>query len=281
MRVDTTMADRGVGEMAVVETLPEVVVDLFGLLTRLGDPVTLLLVVAAGYLLADNLGLSSTRMATALALAIGGFATTLALKHAFALPRPPGAGTDGYGFPSGHALGATVVYGGLAALFDDRRLSAAAAGLIVVVAASRVVIGVHYLADVVVGVAVGLGYVAAGLRVGPGYAPDRVTAAETGRTFALAAVVGLAALAAAVVTDTVVAAAATAGGWIGWRVAADRITDATPSTRRLVASLAFIPGVVAVALLVLDGGVTLPVAGGLTGGVVALVLAIPGFVAGE
>jgi hypothetical protein len=269
-------ADRDLGEMAVVETLPATLVDLFGLLTRLGDPVTLLLVVVTGYLLADYLGVSSTRMATALALALGGFAATLALKHAFALPRPPGAGTDGYGFPSGHALGATVVYGGLAALFDDRRLSAAAAGLVVVVATSRVVIGVHYLADVVVGVAVGLGYVAAGLGVGPGRSPERVTAAETGRTFALAVAVGLVALAAAVVTDTVVAAAATAGGWIGWRVAGDRVVAAAGSTRRLVASFALLPGVVVVALFVLDGGVTLPVAGGLAGGTVALLLAIPG-----
>jgi hypothetical protein len=276
MRAGSLPANRGVGETAVVETLPEAVVDLFALLTRLGDPVTLLLVVAAGYLLADHLGVSSARMATALGLALGGFAATLALKHAFTLPRPPGAGTDGYGFPSGHALGATVVYGGLAALFDDRRLSAVAGSLIVVVAASRVVIGVHYLVDVVVGVAVGLGYVAAGLRVGPGRSPERVTAAETGRAFALAVVVGLVALAAAVVTDTVVAAAAAAGGWIGWRAAADRATDATPSTRRLVASLALIPGVVVVALLVINGGVTPLAAGGLAGGVVALVLAIPG-----
>ncbi|WP_251328828.1 phosphatase PAP2 family protein [Haloplanus pelagicus] len=276
MRAGSMTADRDLGEMAVVETLPATLVDLFGLLTRLGDPVTLLLVVVTGYLLADYLGVSSTRMATALALALGGFAATLALKHAFALPRPPGAGTDGYGFPSGHALGATVVYGGLAALFDDRRLSAAAAGLVVVVATSRVVIGVHYLADVVVGVAVGLGYVAAGLGVGPGRSPERVTAAETGRTFALAVAVGLVALAAAVVTDTVVAAAATAGGWIGWRVAGDRVVAAAGSTRRLVASFALLPGVVVVALFVLDGGVTLPVAGGLAGGTVALLLAIPG-----
>lgn len=276
MHTDSTLADRGVGETAVVETVPGAVVDLFGLLTRLGDPVTLLLVVVAGYLLADHFGLSSTRMATALAIALGGFAATLALKHTFALPRPPGAGTDGYGFPSGHALGATVVYGGLAALFDDRRLSAAAAGLVVVVAASRVVIGVHYLVDVVVGVAVGVGYLAAALRLGPGRSPAAVTADETGRTFALAAVVGLAALATAVVTDTVVAAAATAGGWLGWRMAADRVTAATPSTRRLVTSLAVLPGIVVVALLVLDGGVTLPVAGGLAGGIVALLLAVPG-----
>jgi hypothetical protein len=270
------VADRSVGEAGVVGTLPDAVLAAADLVTRLGDPLTLFVLVVAAYLLAARLGVATPRMAAALALALGAFTLTLALKHAFALPRPPGAGVDGYGFPSGHAIGATVVYGGIAALFDDRRLSAVAAVLIVAVAASRVVIGVHYLVDVAAGVAVGVGYVAVGLRVGPGRSPERVTAPETGRTFALAVALGLAALATAVVTDTVVAAAAATGGWIGWRAAADHVTDAVPSTRRLVASLALIPGVAVAALLVLDGGVTPPVAGSLAGGVVALVIAIPG-----
>jgi hypothetical protein len=276
MRPDTAPADRGVGESAVVETLPESVVDLFGLLTGLGDPVTLLLVVAAAYLLAGHLGVPSARMAAALGVALGGFALTLALKHGLALPRPPGAAADGYGFPSGHALGATVVYGGLAALLDDRRLPAVAAGLVAVVAASRVVVGVHYLVDVVVGVALGVGYLAVALRLGPGLSPERVTAADVRRTFSLAVLVGLAALAVTVVTDTVVAVAAAVGGWLGWGVAGDRVVDARASTRRLAASLALLPGVGLVAVVVLDGGVTLPVAAALTGVVVALVLAIPG-----
>ena len=106
-----TVADRGVGETAVVETIPDAVVDLFRLLTYLGDPVTLLVVVAAGYLFADHLGLASTRMATVIGLAIGGLALTLALKGLFALPRPPGAAEMGYGFPSGHALGVAASLG--------------------------------------------------------------------------------------------------------------------------------------------------------------------------
>ncbi|MFB6102762.1 MAG: phosphatase PAP2 family protein [Haloplanus sp.] len=281
LRVDPMVADRGIGETAVVEAVPAALVDLFGLLTALGDPVTLLLVVAAGYLLADHLGVSRPRMATAFALALGAFALTLALKHAFALPRPPGAATDGYGFPSGHALGATVVYGGLAATFDgyghDRiRLPVVAGVLILVVALSRVVIGVHYLVDVVAGIAVGVGYLAAALRVGPGWLPDRVGAADASRVFALAVGVGLTALAVAVVRDTVVAVAAAAGGWIGWRLTADRIVAATGSTRQLVASLAVLP-VVAVAVgVVLDGPVSLPVAAGVASTLVALLLALPG-----
>jgi membrane-associated phospholipid phosphatase len=276
MRVASPVADRGVGETTVVETVPDAVVDLFGLLTYLGDPVTLLLIVAAGYLLADHLGVSTPRMAAAIGLAFGGVALTLALKYAFALPRPPGAGTDGFGFPSGHAIGATVVYGGLAGLLGDRRLTRAAAALIVVVAASRVVIGVHYLVDVLVGVAVGVAYLAVAFRLGPGWDADRVTADAAGRTFALAVGVGVAALAVTVVFDTVVALAGTAGGWLGWRFAAHRITGTTGSTRRLVASLVVLPTVVAVAGTVAEGALSLPLAALLAGGIVALLVAAPG-----
>jgi membrane-associated phospholipid phosphatase len=276
-----TVADRGVGETAAVETLPEAVVGLFHLLTYLGDPVTLLLIVAAGYLLADRLGVPSTRMAAAIGLALGGFALTLALKYGFALPRPPDAGTDGFGFPSGHAIGATVVYGGLAGLLlpHDRRVTRVAAALVVVVAASRVIIGVHYLVDVVVGVAVGAGYLVAAFRLGPGWAAEDVSPAAVGRTFALAFGLGLAAVAVTVVVDTVVAVAAAAGGWIGWRLAADRVVDTAGTTRQLVASVVVLPAVGVVAATVVEGGVSLLVAAALAGGLVALVLAIPGLAA--
>ncbi|SEA21935.1 PAP2 superfamily protein [Haloplanus vescus] len=273
-------ADRGIGETSVVETAPDALVDLFGALTYLGDPVGLLVLVTAGYLLADHLDIGTPRMAAAIAIALGGFALTLALKHAFTLPRPPGAGTDGYGFPSGHAIGATVVYGGLVGLLSPRRIRSrhywGAAGVIALVAASRVVIGVHYLVDVFVGVGVGVAYLAVATRVGPGWTPDRVTSVAVQRTFALAVGVGLVALSIDVVLDTVIAVAAAAGGWLGWRLAGDRALEATGSTRRLVASLAFLPVVAITAGTVVEGGVSLPVAAALAGGVVALILALPG-----
>lgn len=275
-------ADRGVGEMAVVETLPSIVVDLFGLLTHLGDPVPLLAIVATGYLMADHLGVSAPRMATAIGLALGGVALTLALKHAFALPRPPGASTDGFGFPSGHATGATVVYGGLAGLLADRhrRLCHGAAVLIAIVAASRVVIGVHYLVDVVVGVAAGVGYLAVAFRLGPGWAPDRVTVDEAGRAFALAAGVAIVALGAAIVLDTVAVAAGSIGGWLGWRLAADRVVAATGSTSRLATSFVVVALIVAVGTVV-EGHVSLPLAAVLTGGVVTLLIVVPGLSSGS
>ena len=277
-RVAHTVADRGVGETAVVETAPDAVVDLFRVLTHLGDPVTLLVLVAAGYLLANHLGVSSTRMAAAMGLALGGFALTLALKYGFALPRPPGAGTDGFGFPSGHAIGATVVYGGLAGLLTphDRRVTRVAAVLVLVVAASRVLIGVHYLVDVVVGVAVGVGYLAVAFRVGPGWAPAEVSTGAVGRTFALAAGLGAAAVGGTVIVDTVVAVAAAAGGWVSWRLVADRVVESAGTTRQLVASVVVIPAVGVVGATVVGGDVSPLVAAGLAGGTVALVLAAPG-----
>ncbi len=277
-RADPSLAaDRGIGETAIAETAPDAVVDLFALVTRLGDPVTLLLVVVGGYLLADQLDVPPARMATALALALGAFALTLALKHAFVLPRPPGAAADGYGFPSGHALGATVVYGGLAALLASRRGRVAAAALIALVACSRVVIGVHYLVDVVAGTGVGIAYLAATLHAGAGWRPDDITAADARRAFAIAVGVSLVALSVAVVRDTVVASAAAVGGLLGWQFAADRIGDGLPSSRRrFAAALVVLPGVALVVGVVLEGGVSLPVAALLAGGIVALLLALPG-----
>jgi len=109
--------------------------------------------------------------ALAVALALGGLALVVALKHLFGLPRPPAAlrayPADGLGFPSGHALGSTVAWGAMAALgarWDRRRALAVAAPVVLAVGLSRVVLGVHYLGSVLAGFAVGAAFLAAGLR---------------------------------------------------------------------------------------------------------------------
>ncbi len=64
-----------------------------------------------------------------------------------------------YSFPSGHAMGSTVLYGALAALVvwhvPDWRVRAlaisGAALLVVLICFSRIYLGVHYLSDVVAG----------------------------------------------------------------------------------------------------------------------------------
>lgn len=177
---------RGIGGVAFADSLPDPVVAAGGLLTQLGDMWFLLLAIAVLYWRARD-GRAPALTATPLrdcllllALAVGAYAAVAALKSVFALPRPPGAGTavlpawlpsaasplyesmvtaGGYGFPSGHATASTAVYGGAAVLLraGTRRVQYLAAGAVVaLVGLSRLLIGVHYLVDVVAGVLLGL-----------------------------------------------------------------------------------------------------------------------------
>ncbi|WP_136589777.1 phosphatase PAP2 family protein [Salinigranum halophilum] len=211
---------RGLGELAVVSEFPPVVVELFGLLTTLGDPWPLLGGLALLYAVSDRLGLDRRRVGFVFATAFVALGVTLALKSAFALPRPPGALEDGYGFPSGHALGATVVWGTAALALDTgrRRVRLALAALVVpIVAASRVVIGVHYLVDVVVGTVVGIALVGAVLAATWRDRTEPPSHAAVDRVFAAAAVTALVALFLSGSVNTLLTVGATLGGWVGWR----------------------------------------------------------------
>lgn len=95
------------------------------------------------------------------------------LKWLFASPRPPAEAitifehADGFGYPSGHAFGAALVFGALAIalppLVSNRLLAwmirSLAIAMIVLVALSRVRLGVHWPSDVVGGVVFGLGLI--------------------------------------------------------------------------------------------------------------------------
>jgi hypothetical protein len=152
------MTAGGVGIVrSVQEALPPVARDFFAVVTHLGDPIFLgLLVVAFYYLRRDETG------EFVFGVALGAVALTTGLKGAIARRRPPAelraVAESGYALPSGHALGATVVLFLLAEVADvgERRLRyATAAAVVGVVAFSRVAVGVHFPADVVAGVAVG------------------------------------------------------------------------------------------------------------------------------
>ena len=146
---------------AVRELVPAWFVQVFVVLTELGNVGLFLVVFALDYWFLDR-----ERGAHAIGLVVGGMALITALKFHFAAPRPPASVTaipiSGFSFPSGHAMGAAVAYGTLAVDLDvgswKQRFPVAGA-LIAFVALSRVVLGVHFVRDVVAGVLFGLGFV--------------------------------------------------------------------------------------------------------------------------
>lgn len=273
---------------------------LVALLTQFGDLWFLLTVVALPYWFADvapwvGRGLARERMAVVVALLAGAITLLVTLKAVFAVPRPPGfdvapaveflptaampvyawmATASGYSFPSGHALGSTIVFGGLAWGVRVGRLRtrvAVAAVLVALVAASRVLLGLHYLVDVAVGVTVGLAYLAVVLGL----------LRDPGRSFALAAAISAIGLA---VTGWTFDAAGAAGLAVGltatWYWLGDDLVALSPTWSGSVATLA-LGLAVAVTVLVVALAVAVPtwvvaVVGAVLGG---LLLALP--LAGE
>jgi membrane-associated phospholipid phosphatase len=91
---------------------------------------------------------------------VGAWALGGILKVAFAVPRP--GSISRYGFPSGHTLVTLVAVGllvhilaGAATAKTRASLYALAVGLALLSGAARMVLGVHWLSDVLAGVAVG------------------------------------------------------------------------------------------------------------------------------
>lgn len=224
---------------AAVELLtsaPDAVIILFALVTQLADLWFFFVVLTVAYWFGEWTGVLTHRKAVFLiAMALASIVAVEGLKHLFALPRPPTATatpeaqalpvalrplyrqlavSDGFGFPSGHATAATAMYGAAALVVDyrSRAWRAGATGVVVVlVALSRVVLGVHYLADVVAGVAVGAVLLALLAYVGQrGDAPGR----------ALTLVVVLAVLPPVVVfsADTMAALGGAIGARLTWGI---------------------------------------------------------------
>lgn len=101
----------------------------------------------------------------------GGAALGFALKEIVGRARPmlpnPLSTAPGMSFPSGHALGATIgccllLLIALRFLRRDGRVAAVIAAALIVgsVALARVVLGVHFVSDVLAGVTLGIGWVA-------------------------------------------------------------------------------------------------------------------------
>jgi len=137
------------------------------LVTHLGDPVGV--TVASLVLVVALLATGRRRMALyVVAARFGAVLLSTGLKEVVGRARPlfeaPVASAPGLSFPSGHALGGSAFWLSTAvvavALLGHRRAwLAVAVGLSLLVAASRVLLGVHYLSDVLAGLVLGLGWV--------------------------------------------------------------------------------------------------------------------------
>lgn len=233
---------RGFGELAAIGELPTALVVLAALVTQLGDVWFIFLLLGLCYwfgpTLPGPLSFERSQGAFLVALGLGASAVVTTLKESFAYPRPPGAGEavgtelmptlfqggyvaaatgDGFGFPSGHALGASVVYGGLALAVGSRRGYAVAAAVVPVVALTRVVLGVHYAVDVLAGLAVGGVYLAFVWRL-----CDR--GSNAGRALVVALAFALAGAAIEYNFDTMAALGGVLGARIAWGTVGDAIT---------------------------------------------------------
>lgn len=287
---------RTVGVTGLLSALPGAVVVLFALVTQLGDFWFTFLSCSLLYWVGSRTprvgrGLTRERAAMLVALLAGAVALAVSLKAVFALPRPPGAGTaahadllpaavrglyesmatgEGYGFPSGHATVSLLVWGGFAWALrvGTRRTRAAVAGTVIaLIGLSRLVLGVHYLVDVLAGFAVAGAFL--WLALGALGTPTRV--------FALAAgVAALAVLVAGLTTDTAAALGMAVAGAAVWPLIADGVPE--PTDRGAAVTTALGVGTVVVILgatLGLDPvpGVTALAAGLGTGLLLALPLA--------
>lgn len=153
--------DDGRNEMTQ-ELLSESMIEAFTYITDLGDPLFIVLVVSALYLFVDRY-----RGSFVIGVTFAGYGITVALKELLAIPRPPAdvqvISASGYGVPSGHTLGAVIVFGMLAEELEIGTRSqryVVASTLVGLVAASRIVLGVHYVADVIAGFVLGAGILA-------------------------------------------------------------------------------------------------------------------------
>lgn len=164
----TPFFDAGLNEQ-VRSALPDLLVTGLEYATHLGDGAVLIGIAVFLYWF----GAEEYRNNRAFVIAVGIVALSLSvgLKGIFEWPRPiTPFGPDGYGgfsFPSAHAIGAAAFYTAMAVEMKTGTKElryVAAAAIIGVIGLSRIVLGVHYLGDVLVGIALGIAIVAVGVR---------------------------------------------------------------------------------------------------------------------
>jgi len=254
--------ERGIGVTESLHGQADLpVIALFAVLTQLGDVWFLFLVGCALYLAGSELprvDVDRRRGLFVLAPLFVYVALVGAVKSVFGFPRPPGAAEapavtglppilaavfeniatgTGPGFPSGHALGTTMVWGGAALVLDEvsDRVRFGLAGVVVtMVSFARLVLGVHYAVDVVAGAALGLGVLGVCYWLANG-------GSAPGRVLAVAVAAGIVGIVVDGTDESVAAAGIAIGAWLAWRIVADTTPERHANRRELlVGALALI-----------------------------------------
>ena len=211
---------------AIRDGLPDAFVALLELLTHLGDGATVAAIAVVMYWFGGER--RRTRVYV-LAVGLGALGLSTMLKGVIARPRPSPEALafapevyGGYSFPSAHALGSAAIFGMLAITLTvgkPRQRFFVAGALIGTVMLSRVVLGVHYVADVIAGAAIGLAFVAITFRRYPAVSPER--------GFALAFGLGLLGLALGAREHSILVVGASLGAGLTWYAVRD--VDARPT----------------------------------------------------
>ena len=146
-------------------------IDALETVSSLGRPVLLGVIVSAASVFVWRRG--RRRLALFLVVTVvGGGLVDSAVKILVDRPRPivdhPVATAFGKSFPSGHSMSSTVTYGALLLVFlpvlqKRRRIAAlaAAVALVLAIGCSRLLLGLHFVTDVVGGYVLGLAWLAA------------------------------------------------------------------------------------------------------------------------
>lgn len=218
---------RDVGFMRfLVDTRPPGSVPILDILALPGDPLVIVPVIL--FLMTYELvivrhsgqedePLIAPQVWSLVGIVLGGLALIVALEALFALPHPPAdlraAPASQYAFPSGHTMAATVAWGTIARYYRPANLPVrlgSVAGIIVIVGIARMSLGVHYLPDVLAGMAFGVIYV---------FMAGRFTYGHPSGAFELAIMAGTAA---AVLSGAhprgLLAFGGAVGGWGVWRL---------------------------------------------------------------
>jgi len=137
-----------------LQKLPDWLIAIFQGITFLGDPIIYIVILAVGFWIYKKKDAIIAMYVLLTSVFLNFFLKTLIQK-----PRPTESirilEEDGYSTPSGHAQNSTAVYGWIMLYFKKIWLYIVTPILVLLICLSRVVLGVHYIGDVIIGFLVG------------------------------------------------------------------------------------------------------------------------------